>query len=457
MARTKRAGDQPQDGDSPQKKKQKTNPKDVEKQQKCLPHVLFQTDDNDKKDLQNLVAQQGLAPAKTKIGCAQQLLKAYVEKGDKDLLALLDVVKNEGVQSLKRKHVKAQLHQLQERLGVPDDQVDLAEITRKIPNRDGVTETTPRHMLNAKHQNFPPGEIQHGRTKDAMRITWPVHYADEDWNENRICFYSSLPHLGGCSNFLSNFYKCSFYEPKWRRKFNGVEQQYQWVKTRCISELADERFSHAMLADGEPISSKRLPALTIAQDNPQTIADLGRCFCSYMESDKKWWKQWNGMWQFMQPRVLYSALIAKFTDNKPLQDLLMMTGDFRLSESSQSDSDCGTGKDASNEIQARMKKTCHGQNLLGTMLEKVRTEVAEKHKRQNEYAFEYWTKYEKYFNDDRERRLDEPQRTKWRHERMAKISQLHDKWLLEEECGSGQRANTSVDSEASAGPHALLL
>jgi ribA/ribD-fused uncharacterized protein len=90
--------------------------------------------------------------------------------------------------------------------------------------------------------------------------------------------------------------------------------------------------------------------------SPMKAAELGRS--RRMKIVRNWDKQ--------KDNVMYTALLAKFTQHADLQELLFHTGDARLIEHTENDSYWGDGGDGS------------GQNRLGKLLMTVRKNLLEK-------------------------------------------------------------------------------
>jgi ribA/ribD-fused uncharacterized protein len=86
---------------------------------------------------------------------------------------------------------------------------------------------------------------------------------------------------------------------------------------------------------------------------PREAADLGRT------TNRKMCDNWNDA----KIVVMYDALLAKFTQHKYLEELLLETGDCVLVEHSKKDSYWGDGGDGS------------GENMLGRLLMIVRDEI----------------------------------------------------------------------------------
>lgn len=98
--------------------------------------------------------------------------------------------------------------------------------------------------------------------------------------------------------------------------------------------------------------------------------------------------------------MLYQAVKAKFEQNRTLQQLLLMTGDFELVEASQHDRNCGIGYHARHALQAKS----WGQNLLGKALMGVRAELRESRQAEDlptQYSFSYFRHVEELLNERR--------------------------------------------------------
>ena len=115
-------------------------------------------------------------------------------------------------------------------------------------------------------------------------------------------------------------------------------------------------YKKAMLFHDMGIASKILQTSDVAE-----IKRLGRAVSGYDEN------YWNGVRQI----VVYQGLMAKFSQNEKLKDLLLSTGDSILAECAVKDRIWGIGlsmKDVDRLDKAKWK----GQNLLGYALMLVR-------------------------------------------------------------------------------------
>ena len=68
-------------------------------------------------------------------------------------------------------------------------------------------------------------------------------------------------------------------------------------------------------------------------------------------------------WENIKDKVMYDAVLAKFTQHQDIQQILLNTGEQSIVEDSPIDYYWGCGKDGS------------GKNKLGEILVKVRTEL----------------------------------------------------------------------------------
>lgn len=157
-----------------------------------------------------------------------------------------------------------------------------------------------------------------------------------------ICFHNPEEENG----YLSNWYMSEFCIDEIH--FTSMEQYMMYKK--------------AMLFHDMKIASKILQTSDVAQ-----IKQLGRAVSGYDEN------YWNGVRQI----VVYQGLMAKFSQNEKLKDLLLSTGDSILAECAVKDRIWGIGlsmKDADRLDKAKWK----GQNLLGYALMLVRERLQAK-------------------------------------------------------------------------------
>ncbi len=80
-------------------------------------------------------------------------------------------------------------------------------------------------------------------------------------------------------------------------------------------------------------------------------------------------------WHTVREEIVYHANIAKFSQNEELREQLLQTGDAILAEASPLDKIWGIGMSA-DDVDAINPEQWNGQNLLGKILMKVRTELA---------------------------------------------------------------------------------
>lgn len=260
-----------------------------------------------------------------------------------------------------------------------------------------------RWKLNLDQRGLPQGELELGRMKGAERMTWLVQYQalrdGKILGPQRVFFYSHVDYLGGPFTFLSNFFRCEFTVPYVHKThvFTSVEQFYQFVKT-CYMRAAPEK--HVRF-DDHTCSTLALCALVLEFDEPDMSEYIGRSARQF-QSDKKWWERWSQFWENDIEWTLLTALRAKFGQNRTLQQLLLMTGDFELVEASSRDDARGIGYHASEAI----GKKKWGANLLGKYLVQVRAELRESREEKTEaklpgYSFAYWRFQEELMNERR--------------------------------------------------------
>ena len=84
----------------------------------------------------------------------------------------------------------------------------------------------------------------------------------------------------------------------------------------------------------------------------------------------------SAQWNACKEEIVFNANYAKFTQHPQLKVQLLATGDATLVEASPYDSVWGIGMGASNP-DANNPTKWKGQNLLGGILERVRSELKE--------------------------------------------------------------------------------
>ncbi|KAI7383742.1 hypothetical protein KC336_g18317 [Hortaea werneckii] len=281
-------------------------------------------------------------------------------------------------------------------------------------NRDDYDVDTPenRKKLNASRQGFGRDEIQHYRTSRAVKITWLIHYHDEELPMNVIFFYSSKPHLAGPFSVFSNFAITPFRYPRLHptHTFSCVEQAYQYAKMHLQYTIAgDFELPPDILrqANGERMTVGMIVRAILAEDSPSAITTLGRATGYRLKTDLSWRNKWWPAWESVLPNLLTEMVFCKFYQNEEPKKLLLATGDFTLVEASQNDPRCGIGKHASEAVRAIAKNNnkLTGANYLGSALERTRTRLREVHPTApTTYAFWPFFRWEKAINDKRERK-----------------------------------------------------
>lgn len=89
-------------------------------------------------------------------------------------------------------------------------------------------------------------------------------------------------------------------------------------------------------------------------DNPMKVAEMGRSRDLPLRVD----------WEQVKDDVMRKAVLAKFTQNKEIRDILISTGEETIIEKTTNDYYWGCGKDES------------GKNMLGIILMEVREELS---------------------------------------------------------------------------------
>ena len=138
--------------------------------------------------------------------------------------------------------------------------------------------------------------------------------------------------FSGDNFFLSNFYLSDISIDN--HIFNSVEQYFQWKK--CVNNM-----------DGDKI---------IKTKTPSEAKKIGRKI--KIRED----------WEYIKEDIMYNGVKAKFTQNKKLAELLLATEDKELAE----------GNDWGDLFWGVDYFTREGQNKLGKILCKVRTELKTK-------------------------------------------------------------------------------
>ena len=154
-----------------------------------------------------------------------------------------------------------------------------------------------------------------------------------------LCFHNADEENG----YLSNWYLSEFNVSN--ITFSSMEQFMMYQKAMCFCDQA--------------IAKKILTTHDVAQ-----IKKFGRQVSNYNEN------RWNGIRQI----VVYEGLLAKFSQNLNLKDLLKATGDNLLAECAVKDKMWGVGLSMSDPDRLDITKW-KGQNLLGYSLMMVREKI----------------------------------------------------------------------------------
>ena len=149
----------------------------------------------------------------------------------------------------------------------------------------------------------------------------------------------------------------------------------QWTRSPFV---IDGRFymcaEQYMMAEKARLFGDTEIALQIMNsDNPRHQQQLGKQVTGF-DQDR---------WIAERCNIVFRGNVAKFTQNRKLQDALLETGDRRLVEASPTDKIWGIGM-AANDPMAYDPKHWRGLNLLGAVLEDVRAHISGLHNRAGE-------------------------------------------------------------------------
>lgn len=151
-----------------------------------------------------------------------------------------------------------------------------------------------------------------------------------------ICFHNPNEENG----YLSNWYSSCFSQDD--ISFSSMEQFMMYQKAVCFNDL-------------------KIAAQILETEDVSRIKELGRLVTGYDDN------YWGGIRQI----VVYKGLLAKFSQNTDLKELLLKTGDAVLAECAVKDRIWGIGlsmRDPDRFVRSKWK----GQNLLGYTLMMVR-------------------------------------------------------------------------------------
>jgi len=144
---------------------------------------------------------------------------------------------------------------------------------------------------------------------------------------------------------FSNFYPCTFIDTN-NIKYNCTEQYFMIKKAETF----------------EP-DNKELIQKILNETNPMQIKKYGRSIKNF---DTK-------LWNTISYKIMYDALLYKFTQNDNLKKILIDTATKHLVEASPYDAKWGAGMNAKEIKKSNYKYS--GTNLLGKALEEVRTNL----------------------------------------------------------------------------------
>ena len=154
-----------------------------------------------------------------------------------------------------------------------------------------------------------------------------------------ICFHNIDEENG----YLSNWYLSDFVIDG--VTYSSVEQYMMYIKATTFVDM--------------DIANK-----IMATNDVSVIKSLGRSVSNYDETT----------WNAIRGRVVYDALLAKFSQNEDLKRLLLDTGDSILVECAVKDTIWGIGLSMTNPNRYDKSKW-KGKNLLGKALMKVREKL----------------------------------------------------------------------------------
>ena len=154
-----------------------------------------------------------------------------------------------------------------------------------------------------------------------------------------ICFHNIDEENG----YLSNWYLSDFVIDG--VTYSSVEQYMMYIKASTFVDM--------------DIANK-----IMATNDVSVIKSLGRSVSNYNDT----------IWNAIRERVVYDALLAKFSQNEDLKKLLLDTGDSILAECAVKDTIWGIGLSMTNPNRFDKSKW-KGKNLLGKALMKVREKL----------------------------------------------------------------------------------
>jgi ribA/ribD-fused uncharacterized protein len=195
---------------------------------------------------------------------------------------------------------------------------------------------TGKKVLRRLEEDTP----EHEERDEKISITFDK-FSIGNWECPAVYFHK----IDEPNGFLSNWYDSPFVTDD--RKFTSVEQYIMYRKAEIFGDM-------------------KIAEQILATDDPETQKALGRKVRGYSEY------VWNGLRQM----VVFRALMAKFSQNKGLRKLLLLTGDAYLIECAMRDKIWACGRSLYDE-RRKDASLWNGTNILGFALMEVRKRLRE--------------------------------------------------------------------------------